>query len=91
LVELHNVMDTFKTVFRYRGIRGIFTAISCTWDWFTMWFFTWMLDEDGDIALVIARRLAFVKYKQSTLIRFGNFSRWREAPKYLSVRLPGCE
>lgn len=37
---------------------------------FNHWFFQWKQDEDGGIAFVICNRLAFVKYKEHTIIRF---------------------
>lgn len=52
---------------------------------FKHWFFQWKLENEGDVALVIAGRMALVKYKEHTVICFGNFSHWRDAPKYLTT------
>lgn len=85
MVTLKDVRDVTKNCFRYGGFKSGWTAF---WNWFSMWFFTWMTDEDGDIALVVCRCIALVKYKESTLIKFGNFNArpgWKEARKHVQA------
>lgn len=47
------------------------------------WMFQWKLDDEGDLAIIVFRCIALVKYKEHTVVRFGRFSDWRSAPKYL--------
>ena len=48
---------------------------------FKHWVFSWKQDEDGDIAFVICNRMAFVKYKEHTIIRFDG-NKMMDAEKY---------
>ena len=48
---------------------------------FKHWFFSWKQDEDGDLVFVICNRMAFVKYKEHTIIRFDG-NKMMHAEKY---------
>ena len=41
------------------------------WQFKNLTMFSWMQDKDGDIAFVVFRKFVFIKYKQSTIFRFG--------------------
>lgn len=53
------------------------------WRFLNLWLFQWKVDQDGDIAFVIFNRLAFVKYKQSTIINLKG-DQYSPAKKYLN-------
>ena len=85
MVTLKNVREVTWICLRYGGLRKGWTAFRT---WFSMWFFTWMTDQDGDIALVVCRCIALIKYKESTLVKFGNFNArpgWKGARKYVEA------
>lgn len=48
---------------------------------FKYWLSSWKQDEEGDIAFVLFNKLAFVKYKEHTIIRFDG-DKMRDAGKY---------
>lgn len=50
---------------------------------FKHWFFQWKVDEEGDIAFVVMNRMAFLKYKEHTLIKFRGVKGWAPAPKWV--------
>ncbi len=41
------------------------------WYKFTHWFFRWEMDSDGDVAFCVAGLVRFIKYKHSTLTKWG--------------------
>lgn len=49
---------------------------------FRHWLLAWKQDEEGDIALVFFNRLAFVKYKEHTIVRWDGH-RMASAPRYV--------
>jgi hypothetical protein len=51
---------------------------------FRHWFFQWRLDSEGDLALVVANRIALIKYKEHTIVKWVNGRSMKEAPKYLA-------
>jgi hypothetical protein len=46
------------------------------------WAFQWKQDNEGDIAFVVLGRIAFVKYKEHTIVRFDGH-KMADAPKYV--------
>lgn len=88
MVTLRDVCQVTWACLRYGGLKDGRVAFRT---WFSMWFFTWMADQDGDIALVVCRCIAFVKYKESTLVKFGNFNAkpgWAPARKRIEAGRP---
>lgn len=47
------------------------------------WFFKWELDSEKDLTLTVAKFVHLVKYKEHTIIRFGDNKQYTEAPKYV--------
>jgi hypothetical protein len=60
--------------------------------WYNFWFkvralcFRWVVDSEGDIGLMVVGCVIFLKYKDSTLVYFGNRGRFVDAPKYVRKR-----
>lgn len=49
------------------------------------WLFKWKRDDEGDIAFVLFNWIAFVKYKEHTIIKFNGYKLER-AYKYQGYR-----
>lgn len=49
---------------------------------FKHWFFSWGVDDEGDVVFSIAKILHFVKYKEHTQVYFGKMD-YDPAPKYV--------
>ena len=69
----------YRTRYRFQGWR-----MSLPWR-IKQYFFKWKLDNENDLALVFMNRIAFIKYKQSTIIIWVRASRMKDAPKYLNI------
>jgi hypothetical protein len=52
---------------------------------FWYWVFKWQLDADNDLVFSICNLIHFIKYKQSTLVKFGRRPEFKEAPKRLNI------
>lgn len=66
----HSSFRTKLSIFRYH---------------FTHWFFSWRLDSEGDMGLLIANMLFLVKYKEHTIVSWLNPFKTHElrlAPKH---------
>lgn len=50
---------------------------------FMHWLFKWKVDSELDIALVFCNRVAFIKYKEHTVIQIVNGDKMLDAPKYI--------
>lgn len=50
---------------------------------FRHWIFQWKQDEEGDLAFVFLGFIAFIKYKEHTLVKFDGH-KMADAPKYLT-------
>lgn len=46
------------------------------------WVFRWVLDEEGDIGLLLFQRILLVKYKEHTIIRWASRN-FRDAPRFM--------
>lgn len=51
---------------------------------FRHWFFQWKLDEEGDLALVIAGHIALIKYKEHTIVEWLSAKTLSDAPKHVT-------
>ena len=51
---------------------------------FRHWVFQWKVDNEGDITLTICQVLNMTKYKEHTVIRWGN-KNYADAPKWVDT------
>lgn len=47
--------------------------------------FEWIIDEDGDIGLVLFGLVTLMKYKDYVVVVMGRKEEWRKAGKYMQV------
>lgn len=52
---------------------------------FKHWFFSWNVDDEGDITFSIAKVIHLTKYKEHTIIRYGKLN-YQPAAKYVNAR-----
>lgn len=49
--------------------------------------FRWVMDTEGDIGLELFRILSFIKYKESTVLKWN--AKYSDAPKRITRTIPG--